>query len=116
MTTEEELDRLTNIVDSLASSVVHHDNQIELLASGMVERDAQIAAHDRQIEGLIQIVEKQSEQISKSERAVASLERQWQAYNTTLPVTLPTPLTALGWGRYTLRPLRQTFAPAPDSF
>jgi flagellar biosynthesis chaperone FliJ len=57
MTTEEKLDRLTNIVDSLASSVVHHDNQIE---------------------ALIQIVDKQGEQIAKTERAVASLERQWQ--------------------------------------
>jgi hypothetical protein len=71
MTTEEKLDRLTNIVDSLASNVVHHDNQIE--------------AHDRQIEALIQIVEKQSKQIDKTERAIASLERQWQAYITTLP-------------------------------
>jgi phage shock protein A len=71
MTTEEKLDRLINIVDSLASSVVHHDNQIE--------------AHDRQIEALIQIAEKQSEQIAKTERAIASLERQWQAYITTLP-------------------------------
>lgn len=64
MTTEEKLDRLTNIVDSLASSVVHHDNQIE---------------------ALIQVAEKQSEQIAKTERAIASLERQWQAYITTLP-------------------------------
>lgn len=71
MTIEEKLDRLTNIVDSLASSVVHHDNQIE--------------AHDRQIEALIQIAEKQSEQIGKTERAIASLERQWQAYIATLP-------------------------------
>jgi hypothetical protein len=64
MTTEEKLDRLTNIVDSLASSVVHHDNQIE---------------------ALIQIVEKQSKQIDKTERAIAALERQWHAYLTTLP-------------------------------
>lgn len=64
MTTEEKLDRLTTIVDSLASSVVHHDNQIE---------------------ALILVVEKQSNQIDKTERAIASLERQWQAYITTLP-------------------------------
>jgi hypothetical protein len=35
MTTEERLDRLTGIVESLAPSVVAHDDQIEnLIASG----------------------------------------------------------------------------------
>jgi hypothetical protein len=57
MTTEEKIERLTNIVDSLASSVVSHDNQIE---------------------GLIHVAEKQSTQI-------AAMERQWQAYINTLP-------------------------------
>ncbi|MGA7238874.1 MAG: hypothetical protein WBY44_24540 [Bryobacteraceae bacterium] len=71
MTTEEKLDRLFNVVDSLTSSVVHHNNPLE--------------ARDRRIEALIQIVEKQSEQIAKTERAIASLERQWQAYITSLP-------------------------------
>ena len=71
MTTEEKLDRLTNIVDSLASSVAHHSNPM--------------AARGRRIEALIQVVDKQSEQIDKTERAIASLERQWQAYITTLP-------------------------------
>jgi hypothetical protein len=64
VTTEEKLDRLTSIVDSLAGSVVHHDNQIE--------------AHDRQIEQLIKVAEKHSQQI-------ADLSRQWQAYINTLP-------------------------------
>jgi len=31
MTTEEKIDRLTTIVDSLAASVVHHDDQIGAL-------------------------------------------------------------------------------------
>jgi hypothetical protein len=31
MTTDERLDKLTTIVDALASSVVAHDNQIEAL-------------------------------------------------------------------------------------
>jgi hypothetical protein len=64
MTTGERLERLTIIVDSLASSVVHHDNQIE---------------------ALIKVVEKNSKQIAKTARAIAALERQWQAYLTTLP-------------------------------
>jgi hypothetical protein len=56
MTTEEQLDKLTVVVASLASSVV---------------------AHDDQIEKLITIVEKQS-------ASFADLERQWQAYINTL--------------------------------
>ena len=57
MTTDERLDRLTGIVEALASSVVAHDNQLEVL---------------------IRVAEKHSAQI-------ASLERQWQAYINTAP-------------------------------
>lgn len=57
MTTEEKLDRLTNIVDALASSAVSHDNQIDTL---------------------LKIVEKHHVEI-------LSLSRQWQAYLNTLP-------------------------------
>jgi len=41
MTTEEKIDRLTGVVESLAASVVAHDSQIE--------------AHTRQLEALIKI-------------------------------------------------------------
>jgi len=51
------LDRLVGVVNSLASTVVAHDNQLELL---------------------IQLAE-------KHEAAIANLERQWQAYMNTLP-------------------------------
>jgi DNA replicative helicase MCM subunit Mcm2 (Cdc46/Mcm family) len=51
MTTEERLDRLVNIVDSLAASVIHHDDQIE--------------AHDRQLDALIRIAEKHAESTAK---------------------------------------------------
>jgi hypothetical protein len=57
MTIEEKLDRLTGIVESLAGTIVAHDNQLEVL---------------------IQVAEKHSAQI-------AGLERQWQAYINTLP-------------------------------
>jgi len=57
VTTEEKIDRLTNIVDALASTVVAHDNQIE---------------------SLIKVAEVQGRQIS-------DLARQWQAYINTLP-------------------------------
>lgn len=57
MTIEEQIERLTGIVNALASSVV---------------------AHDHQIEGLIQVAEKQNERF-------AVLERHWQAYINTLP-------------------------------
>jgi hypothetical protein len=56
MTTEEQLQRLTGIVESLSSSVVAHDNQID---------------------GLIRVAEKHQEQI-------ANLEKQWRAYINTL--------------------------------
>jgi len=57
MTTEERLDRLTGIVEAIASSIVAHDNQIEQL---------------------IRVAE-------KHDSAIANLERQWQAYISTLP-------------------------------
>jgi len=56
MTTEEQLQRLTGIVESLSSSVVAHDNQID---------------------GLIRVAEKHQEQI-------ANLEKQWRAYINTM--------------------------------
>jgi len=64
MTTEEKLDRLTGIVDALANTVVAHDNQIEQL---------------------IKISEIQGGRIDDLAKAVAVLERQWQAYINTLP-------------------------------
>jgi hypothetical protein len=64
MTIEERIERLTGIVESLAASVVAHDNQIE--------------AHGRQIEGLIKVAEQQSARFD-------AIERQWQAYINTLP-------------------------------
>jgi chromosome segregation ATPase len=82
LTTEEKLDRLTMLVDSLAASVVAHDDSIE--------------AHDRQIEGLITVSETQKVSIDgllasakelrasvdKHDEIIANLERQWQAYLT----------------------------------
>ena len=64
MTTDERLDRLTGIVDALASSVVAHDNQIE---------------------GLIKVAEIQRGQIEELRETVAATERQWQAYLRRLP-------------------------------
>jgi hypothetical protein len=57
MTIEERIDRLTGIVEALASTVVAHDNQIE---------------------ALIQISEENAQNWK-------NLERQWQAYINTLP-------------------------------
>ena len=64
MTIEEQLARLTGIVESLASTVV---------------------AHDHQIEGLITVAEQHSKQIEQQSKQIAALERQWQAYINTLP-------------------------------
>ena len=57
LTTEEKLDRLTGIVDALASSVVAHDSRIEAL----IKISEENALHWK------------------------NLERQWQAYLNTLP-------------------------------
>ena len=59
MTTDERIDRLTGILETLAGTV---------------------AAHDAQIEGLITVAEKHQDQI-------ANLEKQCQAYINTLPRT-----------------------------
>ena len=64
MTTDERLDRLTGIVDGLASTVVAHDNQID---------------------GLIKVAEIQRGQIEELRQTVAATERQWQAYLRKLP-------------------------------
>ncbi|MGA2144132.1 MAG: hypothetical protein ABSH49_04135 [Bryobacteraceae bacterium] len=71
MTTDEKLDRLTGIVESLAASAVAHDNQIE--------------AHSKQIGALIDLATKQQKQIDKTFKSITALERQWQAYINTLP-------------------------------
>jgi hypothetical protein len=64
MSIEEQMQKLTGIVESLASSVVSHDDQIEKL---------------------IVVAEKQADQIAATQASIASLERQWQAYVNTLP-------------------------------
>lgn len=64
MTIDERMERLTGIVESLAASVVAHDNQIE---------------------GLITVAEKHDAQIAALAEQVANTERQWQAYITRLP-------------------------------
>jgi len=60
MTTEERLDRLAGIVETLAGAVTAHDSVIE--------------AHDRQIGALIELADKNQ----------AAIERRWQAYLNTL--------------------------------
>jgi hypothetical protein len=64
MNIDERMDRLTGIVESLAATVVAHDNQID---------------------GLIAIAEKHDAQISALREQAANTERQWQAYINTLP-------------------------------
>ena len=64
MTVDEKIERLTGIVESLAATVV---------------------AHDDQIEGLIKVAEQQSAQIAQQTARFDAIERQWQAYINTLP-------------------------------
>jgi uncharacterized tellurite resistance protein B-like protein len=78
MTTEERLNRLTGIVESLAASVVAHDDLIE--------------SHDRQIDGLIKVAEKQQQEMIEFRKEMAELRREsaetrriFQAYLKRLP-------------------------------
>jgi chromosome segregation ATPase len=71
MTTDERIDRLTGIVETLAATVAAHDNSIE--------------AHDRQIEALIAVAEKQDSRLRTLAQAIEDMSRQWQAYLNTLP-------------------------------
>ena len=78
MTTDERIDRLTQIVDALAATVVAHDNQIEALAGAMAARDRQMDAVTRHLNTLAQIVEKHDTQIKEA-------LRQFEAYLRRLP-------------------------------
>ena len=71
MQIEEQLQRLTGIVESLAASVV--------------ARDGQIDAHDRQIGALIDMMAEQKRRLDQLTESVAKTERQWQAYVNRLP-------------------------------
>jgi phage shock protein A len=71
MSIDERLDRLTAVVESLAASVVEHDDQIE---------------------GLIKVAEKQQKaaeegrrETDKLRQSIAETERLWQAYLKRLP-------------------------------
>ena len=64
MSTEEQLDRLTGIVDSLAATVV---------------------AHDDQIGNLITLADKHWAEIVELRRSIAETDRLWQAYLKRLP-------------------------------
>ena len=63
MTTDERLDRLTGIVETLAGAVTAHDSVLE--------------AHDRQIGALIKLIE-------EDRASMKDLDRRWQAYLNTL--------------------------------
>lgn len=64
MTIDERLDRLTGVVESLAASVV---------------------AHDDQIEGLIQVAQKHDEEMKELRRSIANTERLLEVYLKRLP-------------------------------
>jgi hypothetical protein len=71
MTIDERLDRLTTIVESLAATVVSHDDQIEALISLAEKQTQKNEDLDRRIESLV--------------TSTANLEKQWQAYLRSLP-------------------------------
>jgi hypothetical protein len=64
MTIDERLDRLTGIVESLAASVVEHDDQIEVL---------------------IKVADKHQQEMAELRRSIANTERLLEAYLKRLP-------------------------------
>lgn len=96
MNTDERIDRLIGIVESLAASVVAHDDSIEAHDRQIDGLIAVAEKHKNQIEGLIAVDEKHKNQIEARDRqldvllklaeehhrTIANLERQWQAYLT----------------------------------
>lgn len=64
MTIDERLDRLTGVVESLAASVVEHDDQIE---------------------GLIKVADKHQKEMAELRRSQARNERLLEAYLKRLP-------------------------------
>jgi len=71
MSIEERIDRLTGIVEALATTVVAHDNQIQsLIALG--------EKHQARLDQL-------TERVKELTQSTATLERQWKAYLNTLP-------------------------------
>ena len=91
MTTDERIDRLAGIVESLAASVVSHDDSIEAhdrqiagLISVAEKQKDRIDDQDRRIEGLLSAAEKHDAQIAALAEQIANTERQWQAYLTRL--------------------------------
>jgi chromosome segregation ATPase len=106
MTVDERLDKLTGIVETLANTVVAHDNQIEALLKiaeshdrRIESHDRRIESHDRRIEALLKIagdqekglqgyklqIEALFQMAERNEKTWQDLQRQWQAYLNTLP-------------------------------
>lgn len=84
MTTDERIDRLTGIVESLAASVVAHDDSIEA-HDRQIDRLITVAEKQQgRIEGLLASAEKHDAQIAALAEQIANTERQWQAYLTWL--------------------------------
>ena len=71
MTTDERLDRLTGIVESLAASVVEHDDQIENLIKVAEKHQVEMAGLQREMADL--------------RRSQAETLKLWEAYLRRLP-------------------------------
>ena len=70
MTIDERLDRLTSIVETLAASVVAHDDHI--------------SANSKQIEALITLTSKNTRDIEGLRKLQEEVSRQFQAYLNTI--------------------------------
>ena len=78
MTTEERLDRLTGMVEAQGKNIGDLTVVVNTLATSVV-------VHDNQIDALIKIAERHEIRLKEVTEAIANLEKQWQAYLNTLP-------------------------------
>jgi hypothetical protein len=85
MEIQEQLNRLTGIVDALASSVVAHDHQIENLILLDENRKEHLASHDERIANLITLAEKSKEEMAEIRRSQVESVRLFEAYLRRLP-------------------------------
>jgi len=82
MSTQEQLDRLTGIVESLAASGVEHNDQIGSLITVAQKHQEEMAASRQRHEEEMAAFERKMDELRRSQ---AETERLWQAYLRGLP-------------------------------
>jgi ABC-type transporter Mla subunit MlaD len=77
MTTDEKIDRLTDLVGGIGDGLNSLSGVVKTLATT-------VAAHDDQIEALIQLAEKNEHRAAEQRKEFEQLVREWHAYLRTI--------------------------------